>query len=154
MKTFSTPVCLNETTVSATDWFFSPPAPLACQLGSDGELCTRIITRRGAGEGISLDLISSFPLDRSLTKATSKLSESALISLKVLSPSCSGTRTPSPSTRRIFNFLAFSLQKKKTLKCASAGVFPNKSSSLVPRQTKPAVDRTRVSILCSFNSCL
>lgn len=127
MKTFSTPVCLNETTVSATDWFFSPPAPLACQLGSDGELCTRIITRRGAGEGISLDLISSFPLDRSLTKATSKLSESALISLKLLSPSCSGTRTPSPSTRRIFNFLAFSQQKKKTPKmCICWGVSQQK----------------------------
>lgn len=41
--------------------------------GSDAELCTRIITWRGAGEGISLDLISSFPPDRSLTKATSKI---------------------------------------------------------------------------------
>lgn len=30
----------------------------------------------------------------------------------------------------------------------------HKSSSLVPRQTKPAVDHKRVSILCSFNLCL
>lgn len=125
---------------------------LACQLGSDGELCTRIITRRGAGEGISLDLISSFPLDRSLTKATSKISESALISLKLLSPSCSGTRTPAPSTQGIFNFLAFSQQKSPKM-CICWDVSQQKQQ-FGSRQTKPAVHHTRVSILCSFNLCL